>query len=122
RSYQLNPDATPPTLTVVAPKDGEFVPRGETVEVIFKVFDRFGVDRVEVCRDSEATPDVFADLGACQALADPTRYLLNVAADASQPIVLHARAMDLNGLYSVVQQITLNPFDAEDVAPALAFT
>ncbi|HLD68355.1 MAG TPA: IPT/TIG domain-containing protein, partial [Pseudomonas sp.] len=116
--YDLVADRTPPQLSIIAPLDGEFVPRGETTEVVLRSYDRYGIDRVEACVDSQ-TPDPFADAQACQRLADPSRLRVPVAADASQPLRIVARALDLNGLISSTASVTLQPYDSRVGAPEL---
>ncbi|MEJ2593370.1 MAG: hypothetical protein P8178_18625, partial [Candidatus Thiodiazotropha sp.] len=118
-SYQLMPDITLPTLQIVAPADGDLVPRGEPVDVLLSSFDRFGVDHVEVCLNSTATPDPFTDSNACHRLDNPNRFSFTVAADEQAAQRIDARAVDLNGLVSLTASITLYPYDGEAGAPAL---
>ncbi|MGB1059710.1 MAG: Ig-like domain-containing protein, partial [Ketobacter sp.] len=117
-SYVLNPDSTPPSLAIVAPQDGEYVPRGQETEVILRAFDSYGISHVDVCRDS-LTADPFADAVNCQQLADPSVYPMLVAEDAVDPIVVNARAVDLNGLVSDTVTATYQPIDPEQAAPKL---
>ena len=118
--YDLQPDRTPPQLSIIAPLDGEFVPRGEITEIILRSYDRYGIDRVEACVDSHSA-DPFADAQACQRLADPSRLRLPIAAEATQPIRVVARAIDLNGLASAPASVTLQPYDSRAGAPELSF-
>jgi hypothetical protein len=120
RSYQLLGDSTPPSLDIVAPADGEFVPRGKQVEVILSSFDRYGVDYVELCLNSSASPDPFTDTTACQQLSNPNRFSFALAADETADQQIVARAVDLNGLQSAPVSITLHPYDGQEGAPQLS--
>ena len=117
-NYQLVPDATAPELTIVAPADGDLVPKGRTIDMILRSYDRYGVAKVEACVNSQAS-DIFSDQSNCQQLTDPSRLTIEVPADSDQPLVIQARATDLNGLQSSVQTATLVPYNAEAERPDL---
>ena len=117
--YELLADNTSPELSIVSPNDGMYVPRGGTVDVILRSFDLYGIDYVEVCLNSVTSPDVFADSNACQRLTDPTSFSFVVDEAATEAQLVHARAVDLNGLQSTTATISLYPYDAHNKAPVL---
>jgi hypothetical protein len=117
--YALNADATPPTLAIVSPADGELVARGQALELHLRSFDRYGIDHVQLCVDSAAAPDPFADADACHELDDPTRFLLQVPADAEGTIRVQARALDKNGHRSPTAEVNLLPYAAPEATPSV---
>ena len=112
-SYQLLADQTPPQLSLVAPADGSYIPRGEDVEILVRATDRLGIDRVELCLDAADPANPFMDAQACQILPDPSVHVLSVSKDRSEPLVVQARSRDLGGLYSDTQTLTLYPFEGD---------
>ena len=110
----------PPRCHLFSPSNGEFVPKGQQVDVVLKAYDRFGINSVELCQDSTNSIDPFGDSSACKTLSNINHYSFVVDDTASTPIVLHARATDLNNLVSQTQSLTLQPYDAEQLVPELA--
>ena len=88
--------------------------------MILRSYDRYGIDHVEACINSLAS-DVFSDEANCQRLLDPSRLRVSVAADATGPLHIVARAIDLNGLASAPAAVTLQPYDGQLGVPELSF-
>src|SRR6185369_13230649 len=91
-------DATPPTISIVSPKDGSAVPTGELALVTLRSFDQYGVSEVRVAVN-----------GAYQAqpLGDPTRF--SFTPSGTSPITITARATDPSG-NEATASVTLYPF------------
>ncbi|HJL26926.1 MAG TPA: Ig-like domain-containing protein, partial [Polyangiaceae bacterium LLY-WYZ-15_(1-7)] len=106
-SFTLHEDLTPPEIAVVSPADGAAVPTDEPLEVLLRVFDAHGIERVEVEVDG-AAPVV---------LSDPTRFELTPAGTA--PTELRFTATDLAG-NAADETLTLRPYDDDGEAPRLA--
>ncbi|HXK19233.1 MAG TPA: Ig-like domain-containing protein, partial [Polyangiaceae bacterium] len=107
-SYQVRADATPPTISIVSPKDGSSVPTGEATLVTIRSFDQYGVKEVRV-----AVNDVFQ----AQPLADPTRY--SFTPSGTTPIKITARATDPSG-NQAESSVTLYPFKPDARNPSVA--
>jgi len=107
-SYTLVLDATPPTLNIVSPADGDRIILGEPADVLIKSFDRYGIDRVEVQKNG----------GGYVALTNPTQFTFTPT--TSDPVTIDARAWDSNGNVSQVASVTLQPYDAAAGEPHLA--
>ena len=106
-SYPLLLDATPPTLSIVSPADGDRIPENQPTDVLIKAFDQYGIDRVEVQQNG----------GGYVRLTDPTRY--TVTPTTLDPVVIDARAWDPNGNVSPVATVTLQPYKAAADQPQL---
>ncbi|MCW9016923.1 MAG: IPT/TIG domain-containing protein, partial [Kangiellaceae bacterium] len=99
-SYLLNEDATPPTISIVSPQDGDRVPLDITTDVIIQSFDKFGIEEVAVAING----------GDFVALDQINRYQFTPV--STDPVTLQARATDPNNNTGLSQIITLQPFDA----------
>ncbi|MCA9615931.1 MAG: IPT/TIG domain-containing protein, partial [Myxococcales bacterium] len=106
-SFPLVRDVTPPTLTVVSPVGGAAVPRGEPVDVLLEVDDRFGIDRVEASIDG----------GAFTALSDPNVFSFVPGPGAE--VTLAFRAYDRNENLAETS-LALRIVEAEDEVPFVA--
>jgi hypothetical protein len=110
QNYTLYLDRTPPTLQIVSPESGDYVPIGERTDVLLKSFDKYGIEKVEVSKNG----------GAYETLADPNKYSFTASIDDyGTGVVISAIATDPNGNVSPPATITLYPFDPEQGAPKL---
>lgn len=111
-TYTLFLDRTPPTISIVSPENGDFIPLGERTDVLIQSFDRYGIETVEVARGS----------GNFQLLSNPNLFPLqldDVTPDEfSNGITLTARATDPNANQNTAA-VTVFPFNPEDGAPLL---
>ena len=98
--YTLFLDKTPPTIEIVSPGDGDRIILGDPTDVLFKVFDRFAIDRVEVSIDG----------GDFIETRYPNRYSFTPL--DLDPVTIQVRATDANGNQSVAGPITVQPYDA----------
>jgi hypothetical protein len=120
QQFTLYPDSTPPLFSILSPKNGEHAPRGETVSLVFSSSDAVGVAKVEVCISAQNPASPFGDSAACHVTDNPQSYLLQVAEDAPDPLVIHARATDHNGNVSATQSVALHPYASTEGYPRLA--
>ncbi|MBU2115769.1 MAG: IPT/TIG domain-containing protein [Gammaproteobacteria bacterium] len=107
-SYQLYLDVTPPEVAIVSPKQGDRLPIGEPAEVLLKVFDRYGIETVEMAVNG----------GAFQSLTQSNRFSFTPTSEDA--VTLQARAQDPNGNLAVSEAVTIRPFDASRGEPELA--
>ncbi|MCI2285232.1 hypothetical protein L3081_19950 [Colwellia sp. MSW7] len=108
QSYTLYLDRTPPTLSIVSPENGDFIAMDERTDVLIKSFDKYGIETVEVSKNG----------GPFVLLEDPSRYSFTANVDdLSTDITIAARASDPNGNVSLIDTVTLYPYDAEAGAP-----
>lgn len=106
-SYTLVLDATPPTISIASPGDGERIAINEPTDVLIQSFDRYGIDRVEVQQNADGY----------QVLDNPNKFTFT--ATTFDPVTIEARAWDPNGNVSAPISVTLQPFDVSAGEPAL---
>ena len=110
QSYTLFLDRTPPTISIVSPDEGSFVPVDERTDVIVKAFDKYGIDYLEFREDN----------GAWQRFDDVNRYSFTpTEVNIDSGVLIEARAVDPNGNVSPEAAIRLFPYDPEAGAPEL---
>ncbi|MGD9170991.1 MAG: Ig-like domain-containing protein, partial [Candidatus Thiodiazotropha sp.] len=106
-SYPLLLDATPPTLSIVSPDDGDGIELGEPTDVLIQSFDRYGIERIEVQING----------GGYNAIENPNRYTFT--AETTDPVLVEARAWDPNNNVSAVDSVTLVPYDPSTGEPVV---
>ncbi|HEX6550746.1 MAG TPA: IPT/TIG domain-containing protein, partial [Gammaproteobacteria bacterium] len=106
-SYPLVLDATPPTVSIVSPADGDKIPLNQPTDVLIKAFDRYGIAHVDVQQNG----------GGFKPIADPTKYTFTPT--TTDPVVIDVRAADPNGNVSTPVTVTLQPYLADGDAPEL---
>ncbi|HEY9198231.1 MAG TPA: IPT/TIG domain-containing protein, partial [Gammaproteobacteria bacterium] len=107
-AYTLVRDATPPSLSIASPGDGDRIVLNEVTDVILQSFDEYGIERVEV-RVNGAP--------AWTELSNPNRY--SFTATTLDPVTIEARATDSNGNVSTIAAVQLQPYDAAAGEPQL---
>jgi hypothetical protein len=105
--YTLLLDVTPPTLNIVSPGNGDRVVLGDPVDILFKVFDRFAIELVEVSVNG----------GDFQPTTYPNRYTFTPV--TLDPVTVSVRATDANGNQSPTASVTVQPYDATLGEPAV---
>ncbi|MCJ8270789.1 MAG: Ig-like domain-containing protein, partial [Psychrosphaera sp.] len=108
-SYQLFLDATPPTVTIVSPQNGDRIALDDNTDVLIQSFDRFGVSKVEISENG----------GPFIELLVSNRH--KIRAETTEPFTIQARAVDPNGNVGLSPINTVQPFDASLGEPKLVF-
>ncbi|MGD9163913.1 MAG: Ig-like domain-containing protein, partial [Chromatiales bacterium] len=106
-AYPLLLDATSPTLSIVSPDDGDGIELGKPTDVLIQSFDRYGIERVEVQVNS----------GGYNPIENPSRFTFTAL--STDPILVEARAWDPNNNVSVVDSVTLVPYDPSAGEPVV---
>jgi hypothetical protein len=110
QDYTLYLDRTPPTLQIVSPENGDYIPIGERTDILLQSFDKYGIEKVEVSKNG----------AAYETLEDSNRYSFTATVDDFlNGVSISAIASDPNGNVSPVANMTLYPFDPEQGAPKL---
>ncbi|NQZ12333.1 MAG: hypothetical protein HRT35_34705, partial [Algicola sp.] len=107
-SYQLYLDATPPTVKIVSPQNGDRIALDDTTDILIQSFDKYGIDKVEVSENG----------GAFVELAISNRH--QIMATSTEPFTVQVRAIDPNGNIGLSEIVTMAPFDASLGEPKVA--